>query len=262
MTLSLETKVHKPPRILLYGPQKIGKSTFGSMAEAPVFIQTEDGLDGIDVPRFPLASSFQQVMGYITELATARHDRKTLVVDSVDWLEPLIWKQVAEENGKPNIEAIGYGKGYTMALDLWREYISALNYLRDAIGMTIVQIAHAEIKRFDSPDTDSYDRYHIKLHKGASSLLAEHSEIILFANYYVGIKKEDAGFNKKKAKAIGGEERILYTEERPAFIAGNRYGLPSEIPFDRNGACWGVIASHVPFWSSANTTATAAEQAA
>ena len=256
MTLSLETKTHKPPRILLYGPQKIGKSTFGANADRPVFIQTEDGLDGLDVPAYPLAQSFQEVMGYLTELATVEHDYRTLVVDSVDWLEPLIWKQVASENGKPNIEGIGYGKGYTMALDLWREYLSALNYLREEKHMTIVQIAHAEIKRFENPETDGYDRYHIKLHKAASALLAEHSEIILFANYFVGIRKEKTGFNKEKAKAIGGEERILYAEERPAFIAGNRYGLPAEIPFTKDGAYWGVIAQTIPFYNQPAQTKT------
>lgn len=251
MTLSLETKKSKPPRILIYGPQKIGKSTFGANADRPVFIQTEDGLDGLNCPAYPLASSYGEVMGYLTELATQEHDFKTVVIDSVDWLEPLIWAQVASENGKKNIEDIGYGKGYMMAIDLWREYLTALNYLREEKEMTIVQIAHAEIKRFENPETDSYDRYHIKLHKAASALLAEHSEIILFANYFVGIRKEKGGFNKEKAKAIGGEERILYAEERPAFIAGNRYGLPAEIPFDKEGSYWGVIAQNVPFYQPA-----------
>lgn len=254
MTLSLQSKKLKPPRILIYGVHKIGKSSFGSMAEKPVFIQTEDGLQAIDVPAFPLAKTYPEVMGYLGELAEKEHDFKTLVVDSLDWLEPLIHKQVAKENGKKSIEEIGYGKGYFMALDLWREYIDAINYLRDERNMTIVQIAHAEIKRFENPETDAYDRYQIKMHKAASDLVMEHSDIILFANYYVGITKEDKGFKKEgRKRAVGSGERVLYTEERPAFKAGNRYGLPESIPFDKDGAYWAAISQAVPYYNTNNS---------
>ena len=34
-----------PRRALLYGTHGIGKSTFGSMADKAIFIQTEDGLE-------------------------------------------------------------------------------------------------------------------------------------------------------------------------------------------------------------------------
>ena len=254
MTLSIQTRVPKPPRILLYGPQKIGKSTFGANAPNPIFIQTEDGLDNIQADAYPLAPDYPTVMKYITELCTQEYKYETLVVDSADWLEPMIWAQVAKENGKRQIEDIGYGKGYMMALDVWREYIAALNFLREEKNMMIVQIAHSEIKRFENPETDGYDRYNIKLHKGAAALLAEHSEIILFANYYVGIKKNKSGFNNETVKAVGSGERILYTEERPSFIAGNRYGLPPEIPFTADGSYWNVLAKHIPYFNQTERT--------
>lgn len=252
MALNVQKTGGKPPRILIYGPQKIGKSTFGSMADRPVFIQAEDGLDAIGADAFPLAKSYAEIMGNIEQLATEEHDYKTLVVDSVDWIEPLIWAQVCAEHNVKSIEEVlkGYGKGYVQALNVWREYVDALNYLRDNKNMTIVQIAHAQIKRFENPETDAYDRYEVKLHKSAGSLLMEHSDIILFANYQIGIKKEDKPMQKDgRKRAIGTGDRVLYSEERPAFMAGNRYGLPAEIPFDREGQYWGVIASHVPFFN-------------
>lgn len=243
----------KPPRILIYGTPKIGKSSFGAMANKPVFLQTEDGLDAIGADAFPMAKTFAEAMGNLEALATGEHDFKTLVVDSLDHLEPLIWKQVADENGKGGIEDIGYGKGYIMALDLWREYLSAIDYLRDEKDMTIIQIAHAHIKRFESPLTDSYDKYEIKLHKLAAGLVAEKSDIILFANYWIGITKESKQSGQKdedkKRRAVGTGERVLYTEERPAFVAGNRYDLPAEIPFTKDGSYWSVIANHVPFFN-------------
>lgn len=242
----------KPPRILIYGPQKIGKSSFGSLADDPVFVQAEDGLDAIQANAFPLAKSFREIMGNLTDLATQPHDFKTLVVDSLDWMEPMVWQQVCDEHNVKSIEEVlkGYGKGYVQALNVWREYIEAINYLRDAKNMTIVQIAHAHIKRFENPETDAYDRYEIKLHKSASALVMEHSDIILFANYYVGIKKEDKPMAKEgRKRAIGSGERILYTEERPSFMAGNRYGLPSEIPFSKDGNYWSTIKEYVPYFN-------------
>ena len=249
MTLSIQPRDKKPPRILIYGTPKVGKSTFGSLAPNPIFIQCEDGLAAIDSDSYPLATSFKQVLGYLGELATEAHDYKTLVVDSTDWLERLIHTQIAQENNVKQIDQIGYGKGYAMAIDLWRQYLDCLNYLRDERDMMIIQIAHAQIKKFENPETDSYDRYQIKMHDKASALLMEYSDIILFANHTVAVKKEQEGFSKR-TRAVGSGDRYLFTDERPAFVAGNRYGLPEEIPFDKDGAYWNVIASHVPYFNN------------
>lgn len=249
MTLSLQTKKNKPPRIILYGVHGLGKSTFGSLAPSPVFIQTEDGLDSLDVPAFPLAKSFSEVMGYIGELAEQDHEFKTLVIDSVDWLEPLIWAQVCAEHNVDSIEKVlkGYGKGYTEALNVWAQYIDALNYLRDEKGMMIIQLSHTHVKRFENPETDAYDRYEMKINAKAAGKLMEHSDIVLFANYYTATKTEDGGFKERK-RAIGSGERILYTTERPAFTAKNRYDLPDEIPFSKDGSYWNTIADHIPYY--------------
>lgn len=251
--LNLAPKKNIPPRILIYGPQGIGKSTFIDKSMNPVVIPTEDGLGNLETPSYPLCKTYQDVMTAITELATVDHDFNTVALDSADWFEPMIWRQVALEAGKKNIEDIGYGKGYMLALDLWREYLGALNYLRDEKNMTIIQTAHANIKKFDNPETESYDRYEIKLHKAASALLLEHSDIVLFANHYVSVTKEDGGFNKKRKIGVGGNDRVLYTQERPAAVAKNRYGLPEEIPFDKDGNYWSVIANHIPFYNQTTT---------
>ncbi len=248
MTLSLEKRTHKPPRILIYGPPKMGKSTFASLSPAPVFIQTEDGLDAIDVPAFPLAQSFGDVLKSIEQLATVDHDRQTVVMDSADWLERLIHNQVCKEQNVKSLESIGYGKGYVFAIDLWRQYIDAMNYLRDNKSMVVINIAHSQIKRFENPETDAYDRYQIKMHDKASALLMENSDVILFVNEQVNITKSQEGFSKR-VRAIGEGERVLYTESRPSFVAGNRFSLPAEIPFDKSGQYWSTIASHIPYFT-------------
>ena len=238
-----------PPRILIYGVQGIGKTTLGANAPSPIILPTEDGLGVIDAPSFPLARSYQDVLDALNALISEDHDYSTLVVDSLDWLEPLVWQRVCEAENVSNIEAIGYGKGYALALSYWREYIDGINYLRDQKRMMIIQTAHADVKRYEAPDTDAYDRYIIKLHKGASALMQEHSDCVLFANYRVTTLKSDVGFNKKVVRGISGGDRLLHTVERPAFLAKNRFGLPETLPL-----AWPDFAAHVPFYSNATPT--------
>ncbi len=231
----------KPPRILIHGVHGVGKTTFAAAAPDPVLILTEDGLGTLDVQHFPLAKTLDEVMQALASLYAEEHRFRTLVVDSVDWLEPLVWARVCQDLKLKSIEDAGYGKGYVAALDVWREYIEGLNALRDRKGMAIVQIAHTDIKRFDSPESEPYDRYVIKLHSKASALLQEHSDIVLFANYRISTVKSDVGFNKKVTRALGSGERLIHTAERPAFLAKNRYGLPDTLEMS-----WSALESAMP----------------
>jgi hypothetical protein len=233
-------KVRKP-RGIIYGPHGVGKTSLCASAEDPVFIQTEDGLGMIEAPTFGLMKTFDDVMQAIGSLLTDEHDRKTVVIDSIDWLEPMVWAQACKDNGWANIETPGFGKGYVAGLDLWRVLFDGLNSLRDERGMTVLMIAHCDIKRFDSPETEPYDRYVIKLHPRASALVQEHVDFVFFANYRVSTVKSDTGFGKKIVRAVGGSDRVLYTTERPAFLAKNRYAMPESIPME-----WGAIATAIP----------------
>lgn len=225
----------QPPRIVLYGPHGIGKNTFAAGAPKPVLIDIEDGHpSGTPIDAFPRAQSFGDVMGAFGALYTEEHDFETVIIDSLDWLEPLVWAEACSRNNWPDIETPGYGKGYLAALDVWREYLDAINGLRNDKGMAVIQTAHAQITRFDSPETEPYDRYGIKLQKRASELVQEHADMVLFANFKVSTTKTDAGFNKKVTRGVGGGQRVIYTEERPAFLAKNRHRLPPELPLDWN----------------------------
>ncbi len=225
-----------PQKILVNSVQGLGKSTFGSTFEKVIMARTEDGAGALPVPTFPnLIKTFADMEAAITTLH-GEHPYKTFTLDSLDWLEPIVWAKLIEqmpysEKGKEvqNIEDYGYGKGFGMALDWWRYLMGGFDSLRLNKGMTIVLIAHTEVKRYDSPETDPYDRYQIKLHKGASALWQEWADMVLFCNYKTRIQKADVGFNKEVKRGEGSGERVIYTEERPAYLAKNRWGLPPEI---------------------------------
>ncbi|MFI0399636.1 MAG: ATP-binding protein [Thiolinea sp.] len=220
------------PRMVVYGSHKIGKSTFAASAPNPIFIQTEDGLTGINTNSFPLATSYQDVLDALTVLATEDHGFQTVVIDSLDWLEPLIWSATAAQHKQSDIESFGYGKGYMLALEQWSEFLAALNYLRTSKGMAVILLAHHTIKRFDAPDSEPYDRYQIKLHDRASAKVQEWADVIGFANHRVVTKDTDVGFNQKHTRALGTGERLLYLQEQPSFMAGNRFGLPASVKLD------------------------------
>ncbi|MFN7557986.1 MAG: ATP-binding protein, partial [bacterium] len=143
----------RPRRVMLYGTHGIGKSTFGAMAEKPIFVPTEDGLADIDCESFPLARSLGEVMAALESLYSGDHDYRTVVIDSLDWLERLIWGEVCADESVENIEKIGYAKGFAFAVDKWRAVLGALDALRTDRGMTVVLIAHAKIEKFENPET-------------------------------------------------------------------------------------------------------------
>jgi len=235
----------RPPRLLTYGVAGVGKTLFATSAPRPVVVQTEDGLGTISASTFGVLRSFDAVMEALGSLYTEAHDFETLVVDSLDWLEPLVWQHTAQTHNQPDIEAFGYGKGYLAALDTWRSFLDGVNALRDERGMGVILIAHAEIRRFDSPETEPYDRYQPKLHRSASALVQEHVDAVLFANYRVSTLKSDVGFNKKVVRGVSGGDRLLHTAERPAFLAKNRFGLPETLPLS-----WPDLAAAIPFYAT------------
>lgn len=227
-----KTGTARPPRIVVYGTHGIGKSTFAAKAPNPVFIQTEEGLDAINVDAFPRCEKFEDIMDCIGSLASEDHEFGTVVVDSADWAEQLVHKRVAKDNNVATIDAIGYGRGYKAAADYWRQILDALDYLRNEKNMQVIMLAHTQVKRFDDPLADPYDRYQLDLHHGSASLLAEWCDILMFANQQYSTIKSDVGFNQKVTRAIGNGSRVLYTQERPGWQAKSRWPLPDTIPLD------------------------------
>ena len=215
------------PRIMVYGVEGIGKSTFGAGSPNPIYILTEDGLGSLKVDHFPLATSSQDVMDAIATLYKENNAFETVIIDSLDWLEAIIQREIEQ---KYDAKDLAYGKGSLIAAERWREILDGLNALRNDKGMAIILIAHTTIKRFDSPEVEPYDRYQPKLQERSNAVVREWADAVLFANYRTIVKKDDVGFNQTNNRGISTGERLLFTSERPAYMAKNRYNMPESIP--------------------------------
>jgi hypothetical protein len=248
-----KARADNPPRILIYGPPKIGKTTLASEFPSPIYLQIEDGTPGdleLDSLGDEPPKTFDEVMDGLASLYSDEHDFRTIVVDSITEMQRLVWNktcQVGDEYGnvKANIEDFGYGKGYVKSLDYWRMFIEGLDALRKDKGMAVVLIAHSKVERFDDPEATSYDRYSIDLHKGAVGILERDSDAILLMKHEVTIKTEDKGFNKERARGDGGNTVWINCRPRPAFVAGNRYGLPDKLMY-RKGSGFSALSEFLP----------------
>jgi len=180
------------------------------------------------------------VVSTVSWLINNPHEFRTFVIDTVDWLEHLIFQQVARDASKGNITDIGYGKGYEAAREKWDFLLRGLDCLRLTKGMMIIILAHAKVQRFDNPETDAYDRYELDLHKSSNGMIQEWCDEVLFASHRVFTRSEDLGFGKERKIAVGAQERFIRTTETPAAIAKNRLRLPAELPMD-----WSAYAKYL-----------------
>lgn len=249
MAISLQSlrkvRADQPPRLLIYGPEKMGKTTLASEFPAPVFLQTERGESGdLELDSFGTLDSYEAVIEAIAALAQEEHAFRTVVLDSVSALQKLVWDKVCRDSNVKSIELAGggYGKGYIEADGLWLQVLDGLNYLRNERGMAVVLVGHAIIGRFDDPETQSYSRYDIDLHKRAEALLKREVDAILLVKKDVTIKTEG---KDSRARADGGDTRWIYTEGKPAFTAGNRYNMPARLIYKR-GEGYAALAPYFP----------------
>jgi hypothetical protein len=163
-----------PPRVLIHGQEGVGKTTLAAKFPKPVFLQTEDGAPaGLKVATFGLLSNYTDVRDALAALGNEPHDFGTVVLDSADKLEGLIWADVCATNNWPSIEAPGYGKGYIVADRWWRDFLAALDWLRRERGLTIVLLAHSAVETINDPRAPTYTSYQLRLHKRARGLVQD-----------------------------------------------------------------------------------------
>jgi hypothetical protein len=219
-----------PPRILIHAQEGVGKTTLASRFPKAIFLQCEDGCpSGLTIDSFGPLESFGAVLQAITVLATEAHDYRTVVIDSLDALEPLVWAAVCAEYSWQTIESPGFGKGYVVAGRWWLDALAGLDFLRRQRGMMVVLLAHSAVEIVSDPRAASYTSYQLRLHRRARGLVQDTMDVIGFMAPDLNIQSEEVGFGKKRNRADGGSTRWLHFEGRPSFVAKNRYGLPAKM---------------------------------
>lgn len=224
-------KIAAAQKVCIYGPEGIGKSTFASQFPDPLFIDLEGSTANMDVARLPKPTSWQMLLNEIDYVKQNR-PCKTLVIDTADWAEIMLSKDLCARFGWKGIEDPGYGKGY---IYLAEDFGRMLDALQDVVntGIHVVITAHAMMRKFEQPDElGAYDRWELKLQKKTAPMLKEWADMLLFANYKTMAVKANNDKNAKY-KAQGGK-RVMYTSHHPCWDGKNRHGLPEEMPFDYN----------------------------
>lgn len=227
-------KILKAKKVIIYGPEGIGKSTFASKFPEPVFIDTEESTKEMDVARLPAPSSWQMILEETQYVKDHPDCCKTLVIDTADKAQQYAINTVLAEKQFGSIEDPGYGKGYVY---VYEKFGKLLTYLDDVVnrGINVVITAHATMRKFEQPDEmGAYDRWEMKLvnskNCNASAMLREWADMVLFANYKTMVVSVDKEGKKKKAQGEG--RRVMYATHHSCWDAKNRYGLPDMMDFD------------------------------
>ena len=232
----------RPVKILIYGTEGIGKSTFASKFPKPVFIDLEGGTHYLNVDRVDGVLDWTELLSTVAEISTSNY--KTLVIDTADWAERLAIQYICDKYSKAGIEEFGYGAGYTYLVEEFGKLIKNLDRAI-AHGLNVVILAHATLRTITLPEEQgSYDHWELKLNTKTTNkvapLVKEWADMVLFMNYKTMLVEDKAANMGTKKKAVGGK-RVMYTTHTTFCDAKNRFGLANELPLE-----YEQIASLIP----------------
>jgi hypothetical protein len=227
-------RVQRKKKVVIYGPEGIGKSTLASKFPDPLFIDTEGGTANLDIQRFDGKPSSWAALGECVKYVADNKCCQTLVIDTMDWAEQLLVDNILHTHQKKGIEDFGYGSGYVYVAEGMKAFLNTLQTLIDNDICNVVLLCHSQTRKFELPnETGSFDRYELKLGKKTGSqtapLVKEWADMILFCNYEMHAVATDK--EGKKFKGRGGE-RVMFTTHHPCWDAKNRFGLAEKIPLD------------------------------
>jgi hypothetical protein len=248
-----KVRVVGPALTLIYGPPGTGKTTAALTYPKPVLIPVEEGVpaswpDGrpMEVDQFDPPQTYAEFIDNINTVGSS-DEFQTLIVDTLDKLEPMIWRHICEAHNVSSIEDVqgGFGKGYAAAAEEWASLIQLLKDLVKYKGMHVVMLAHSDAMKFSPPGMESYDKYQVRLNKKAAAIVVDECGVVCFINHSVTIKEVKAAFGKVEKHAEGGGNRIAAFDNRPAYVAKNQRGIPDELILPAKKPFFPEIAKYV-----------------
>lgn len=220
-------KIDRAQKVVIYGPEGIGKTSLASRFPDPLIIDTEGGTAHMDVRRIDKPETWEELLQIVKEVAATSGICQTLVIDTADWAEQLVTTYLCNKYKQNSIESFGYGKGYTYLAEEFARLLSACDLVISA-GINVVITAHAKMRKFEQPDEmGAYDRWELKVSKQVAPLLKEWCDYLFFCNYQTFVVTSETN----TAKAQGGK-RVIYTTHHPAWDAKTREPLPDVIDLD------------------------------
>lgn len=217
--------IRAPIRVLGYGAEGVGKSTFATGAPRPIWLGAEGGTMALDVERLPEPKTWDEAMSSLSDVRNDAHDFKTLVLDPLGWLEPLNWAKVTKGVGTIEQACGGYGKGYVAATQLWREMVSLVSAIWEERHMNVIVLAHAQIRQNPNPSGDRWPQWVPALDLRAVGTWTQWVDHVLFMQVEtVALKGED-----KRTLGQTTGLRIAHAAPSGGWLAKSR-GLPESFP--------------------------------
>lgn len=223
-----------PPRACIYGPPKVGKSQFGAswcQDVNGVFIPTEDGIDGVDVDRFPRPTTWTDFIAAVEAVATGDHDYKLVVIDTLYGAAELAAQHVCETMFGSDWGPKGfgsYGQGLAATSEEMRRLLPLLDKCRER-GMAVLLLAHTGVQSVKNPVDGDYQKFTPDVDRRIWARFAAWCDIIGRAEFEHTILKRDG---VGAGKAIGASVRVVHFAGSAAEDAGTRVGfeLPAKLP--------------------------------
>jgi AAA domain len=213
-------------KIVVYGPEAVGKTTLASKFPSPIIFDVEDGSLQLDVKRVR-ALEGETFFNAIRSLAKAEQmPCKTIVIDSIDQVETYVRDRVLRVHQLKTIEGVPYGGGWALFRQEFGRLLTEFDRFIQR-GVHVVVISHATTRHFQSPMNDApYDRFELNLYQPNAQKLKQWCDALLYLDWETRVVENRSG----KGRGIGGTSRVLHTQHCAAFDAKIRISLSEKLP--------------------------------